>query len=135
MKLTPEEIKQWNDAINQLTAICNKHCTEENQCKGCPFNSMRFGEYGEPEYCAIRAGVLYKGEHELSPGDYLRNLREGCLRPYEKEVVIKSCKTCHWRNRDTNYCPELRLHVVNFEIRMCTRWAPRHDIFEMGQKP
>ena len=130
MKLTPEEIKQWNDAVSAITAICNKHCTEEQQCEDCPFDSMRFGEYGEPEYCAVRAGVLYKGEYELSPDDYLRNLREGCLRSYEKEVVIKSCKTCFWRNKDTNYCPELRLYVANPEIRMCTRWAPRQDIFE-----
>ena len=133
MKLTPEEIKQWNAAVGSITAICNKHCTEEQQCKDCPFNSMRFGEYGEPEYCAIRAGVLYKGEHELSPSDFLKNLKEERLRPYEKTTVIKSCKTCRWRNEETNYCPELGLHVANPEIRMCNRWDPRHDLFEKEQ--
>ena len=69
MKLSPEEIKQWNDAVSKLTATCNKHCTDECQCEDCPFDYMRFGEYGEPEFCGIRAGVLYRGEHTVTPDE------------------------------------------------------------------
>lgn len=135
MKLTPEEIKQWNDAVSQLTAICNKHCTEEEQCKNCPFNSMRFGEYGEPEYCAIRAGVLYTGERKVTPSDYLRNLKEKRLRSREMLAIVKSCITCHWRNKETNFCPELGMHIMAPDTKLCDQWKPRVDLFEMEQKP
>ena len=133
MKLTPEEIKQWNAAVGSITAICNKHCTEEQQCKDCPFNSMRFGEYGEPEFCGIRAGVLYRGEYMVSPEDYLKNLKESKLKPYDKLAIIRNCKTCHWRNKDTGFCPELGFCIMNPEIRKCDSWKPRSDIFDDWQ--
>ena len=135
MKLTPEEIKQWNDAVSTITAICNKHCTEEEQCKDCPFNSMRFGEYGEPEYCGIRAGVLYTGEHKVTPSDYLRNMKEKRLRPRKLLAVAKNCITCYWLNKESNFCPELRIHIMLPDAKMCDQWKPRVDLFEMEQKP
>ena len=130
MNLSEEEIKRWNESIGWITGICNRHCTEENQCKGCPFDALRFGEYGEPEFCGIRAGVLYRGEWMVTPDDYLRNLKEKRLRAYEKEVIIKNCVTCHWRDKKTNFCPELGLHVMSPDIRMCDNWIPRHDLFD-----
>ena len=134
MKLNSEEIKQWNDAVSQLTAICNKHCTDGRQCEDCPFDYIRFGEYGEPEFCGIRAGVLYRGEHMVTPDDYLKNMKEKRLQSYEKETIIKSCVTCYWRNKDTNFCPELHLHIMNPEIRKCEKWKPRLDLFDKEQQ-
>ena len=135
MNLTPEEIKQWNDAVSQLTAICNKHCTDEHQCADCPFDSMRFGEYGEPEFCGIRAGVLYRGEHMITPGDYLKNMKEKRLRNCEQWCLIKNCISCYWRNKKSNFCPELGMHIMAPDAKLCDQWKPRVDLFEMEQKP
>ena len=135
MKLTPEEIKRWNEAVNTLTGICNNHCTEEKQCEDCPFDSMRFGNYGEPEYCGIRTGVLHRGASEISPEDYLKNLKEKRLRACEKWCLVKNCLSCYWRNKDTNFCPELMLHVQAPESRMCDKWKPRVDLFDKESQP
>ena len=135
MNLSEEETKRWNESIGWITRICNKHYTEEHQCEDCPFDSLRFGEYGESDYCGIRSGVLYTGEHKVTPSNYLRNLKEKRLRSREQLAVVKNCITCHWRNKESNFCPELGMHIMFPDTKMCDQWKPRVDFFEMEQKP
>jgi Fe-S-cluster-containing hydrogenase component 2 len=133
MKLSPEEIKKWNDAVSTLTAICNHHCTEKGCCEGCPFDALRFHDAsGERSWCPIGAAVLYEGAHRVRIEDFIQTELCPELHPAERREVVVSCKNCQNR-QDDGMCTIRQFRPLYPGHKLCDQWEPRADILKGNQ--